>query len=93
MDQEVNRVVKRLVTSLDLPADVILDLPRITMIGNTEILIENHKGIEKYTSEEIWLRVKNGNMRIYGRKLAIRFIEKDDIKLEGFINSIEMVNQ
>ena len=29
----------------DLPKDVVLNLPKITIIGNNEIIIENHKGI------------------------------------------------
>jgi sporulation protein YqfC len=88
-----NRTVRKLTAALDLPADVVLDLPRITVIGNSEMLIEKHKGIERYTPEEIQLRVKDGVIRVYGRKLAVRFIEKDDIKIEGSIFTIEMVNQ
>jgi len=89
MVQDLNRVAKRLVNVLDLPADAILDLPRITITGNLEILIEKHKGIEKYTTEEVWLRMKDGLICISGRKLAIRMIARDDIKLEGIIEKIE----
>ncbi|HHX01484.1 MAG TPA: sporulation protein YqfC [Firmicutes bacterium] len=93
MERGLSRVVKKLVSTMDLPADAILDLPRITMIGNTEMLIENHKGIEKYTSTDIRVRVKDGQMCISGRKLAIRFIDRDDLKLEGVITGIEIVGQ
>ena len=46
MDRGLDKVAKKLVKIMDLPADAILDLPRITMVGNTEVSIENHKGIE-----------------------------------------------
>ena len=34
-------IVKR----MDLPEDVMMDLPRITMIGQIHIYIENHRGL------------------------------------------------
>ncbi len=89
--RNISRLSHKLMKSLDLPSEIVLDLPKITMIGNRELLIENHKGIAKYTSEEVALRVKNGSLRIYGRKLTIRFLEKDDMQLEGFFHKIEMV--
>ena len=30
---------------MDLPQDVMMDLPRITMIGQIHIYIENHRGL------------------------------------------------
>ncbi|NMB38037.1 MAG: sporulation protein YqfC [Firmicutes bacterium] len=78
---------------MDLPSDVVLELPRITVIGNLEILVENHRGIQKYTSEQICLRVKGGIMSVNGRKLAIKIIEKDYIRLEGIIERIQFSSQ
>lgn len=90
MDRGLNQMVKKLVGTMDLPADAILDLPKITMIGTGEMLIENHKGIEKYTSTEIRVRIKGGHMVVHGRRLAVRFIDRDDLKLEGVITSVEV---
>ena len=35
-----------LVEKLELPKDVILDIPKIIVMGRNEITIENHKGIQ-----------------------------------------------
>lgn len=78
---------------MDLPADVLLELPRITVVGDVEIVIENHRGIHKYTSEEVCLRLKDSLLSISGKRLTIKFLEKNFIKLEGKINGIAFLNQ
>ncbi|MBC8080939.1 MAG: sporulation protein YqfC, partial [Gorillibacterium sp.] len=35
-------------TMLDVPQDVVHDLPRITMIGNRQLYIENHRGVLQF---------------------------------------------
>ena len=69
-----------------------MDLPRITMIGNTELMVENHKGIEVYFHRSPD-RITGGHMAIHGRRLIVRFIDKDDLKLEGVITNIDMGDQ
>lgn len=93
MVKSINKIASRFVSVLDMPSDIVLELPRIAMSGNREMLIENHKGIKLYTEEQICLRYKGGQIDIYGQKLKIRFIEKRDIKLEGIIKSIEFTKQ
>ncbi|MDI9450694.1 MAG: sporulation protein YqfC [Limnochordia bacterium] len=93
MERGLKKAAKKLVSTMELPADAILDLPRITMIGNTELMVENHKGIEKYTSTEVRIRITGGHMAIHGCRLIVRFIDKDDLKLEGVITNIDMGDQ
>ena len=37
------RFLQNLTTAFELPADVVLNLPRITITGNVQLLMENHK--------------------------------------------------
>ena len=39
-------------TILDLPQDVALDLPRITMIGGLQLTVENHRGILHFSPHQ-----------------------------------------
>ena len=41
-----NRTVRKLTAALDLPADVVLDLPRITVIGNSEMLLKSIRALK-----------------------------------------------
>ncbi|MBB6217925.1 sporulation protein YqfC [Anaerosolibacter carboniphilus] len=76
---------------LELPKDIILDLPRITMIGNLQIYIENHKGILEYSKQRIRIYTKNGTLRIIGRDLQIKTIITEEIIITGMIEQIEFV--
>ena len=38
--------------NLDLPSDVVEYFPKISIISNLRLLIENHKGIKLYTEKE-----------------------------------------
>ncbi len=93
MTNFISSKIKKVIDFMDLPSDIIFELPRITVVGNLEILVENHKGIQKYTSEQICLRIKGGVMSVNGRKLAIKTIEKDYIELEGIIDRIQFLSQ
>ncbi len=70
---------------LDLPEDVVFDLPRITMIGNMQCYIENHEGIIQFTSNKLLLKIPNGRIEVTGEDLVIRTILSEEMMLEGTI--------
>lgn len=74
---------------LDLPKEVWTDIPKITMLGFNEILIENYKGILEY--EEFFVRVCThiGNININGFELNLNQITDDDVKITGKIENID----
>lgn len=76
---------------LEIPEDLALDLPRITLVGNINLNVENHKGIISYTADEVRLRVSDGYLIARGRGFSLRSISKIDVFLEGEINSLQIV--
>ena len=73
---------------MELPQDVIMDLPRITMIGQIHIYIENHRGLLSFSDEEIRLLLKQGQMIVKGKNLVIKTILPEEILLEGKIEKV-----
>ena len=73
---------------LELPEELAFDLPRITLFGNLRLGVENHKGIIKYTQEEIRLRVHKGMVSAKGVKLQLRNLSSEEILIEGNIKEI-----
>lgn len=59
---------------LDLPKEIINGEPKIVVHGKSEIIIENHKGIEVFKENEIKINSNLGVIIIEGTKLEIRFI-------------------
>ncbi len=82
------RVRKTFADKLELPRDVILDLPRITVMGNSEITIENHKGIVLFQDEIIKINTAIGEITISGKNFEILFIGGNSLSLSGRFKSI-----
>lgn len=74
--------------TLELPADVVMDLPRITMIGQLHIYIENHRGVLRFTNQELRLRLKQGEILIKGKDFVLKTILPEEILLEGTIEQV-----
>ncbi|HZK34872.1 MAG TPA: sporulation protein YqfC [Bacillota bacterium] len=75
----------------DLPKDIMLNLPKIIMVGNTQMLVENHKGIIEYTPDRIRINSTIGVIRVRGNNMQLRNIGADDIMVTGGIKLIELV--
>ncbi len=78
---------------LDLPQDVIFDLPRITMIGNMQTYIENYRGVIHFSEEQLKLKLSKGQLEIRGRNLAIRAILSEEVFIEGTISEVRYIEE
>ena len=73
---------------MELPQDVMMDLPRITMIGHIHIYIENHRGLITFSDKELRLLLKQGQLLIKGKAFVIKAIMPEEILLEGKIDQV-----
>lgn len=78
--------------SLELPADVVMDLPRITMIGHLHIYIENHRGVKTFSNQELRLNLEQGELLISGDHFVLKTILPEEILLEGTISDVRYIN-
>ncbi len=78
----------RIVDSFDLPKDVVLGAPIVTLYGYDQMVIENNKGVLLITEKEICVRTKDCVLRISGRGLNIKDYSKDIIIIRGTIINI-----
>jgi sporulation protein YqfC len=88
--QSAKKVKEKFNQILELPKELLLDLPRITLLGSEQVLVENYKGITEYEQNLIRL---NNCINIYGKKLNVEEITVDDILITGRITSIEFENE
>lgn len=75
---------------LEMPKEVSSGIPKITMLGFEEMLIENYKGILEY--EELYVRINTyiGVINITGSNFNVKNINEDDILLTGVFEKIEL---
>ena len=74
-----------------LPKDVLLGVPLVNIIGQTEACIENYRGILEYTNKLIRIQTKSGKIYVNGKGLQIEYYTNDDMKITGLIESIEFI--
>ena len=75
---------------LELPQEVYSNMPKITITGFNELILENYKGILEY--EEFFASISTfiGILNIQGSNLNLEKMTNDDIKISGKIESIEI---
>lgn len=74
-----------------LPSDVMLDLPRITVIGQIHVYIENHQGIAVFSDTELTLKSTKGLIQILGNSFVIKLMYPEEILLEGNISEVNFI--
>jgi sporulation protein YqfC len=86
-----NQFGKKFSESLDLPKEVVLDVPNIKIKGDSEVFIENHKGIIEYSKDILRLNSVLGIIKINGDNLQIKEINQEDMLILGNIFLIEII--
>ena len=75
--------------SAQIPKDVSMGMPILTITGDSELCVENYRRILEYTSERIRIKTRTGYIKIDGNRLTIIYYSNDDMKIIGKIGTIE----
>ena len=73
----------------EMPKELLCNLPRITLIGDVQMLLENYGGIIEYNDELLRLKVREGEVVVTGKDLKIKNFLSDELLIEGKIASVE----
>lgn len=85
------RLKRQMSDMLEIPGDVIMDLPKVVLVGDLQLFIENHRGIVEYTAESVRINVGDYEVAVSGEGLLLRNILPDEICLEGRIKSVQFI--
>lgn len=80
----------RMAETLELPKDVVMNVPKLTLIGNVQLSIENHRGIIQYDINSIRINTNIGVYKITGEDLVIKSIVAEEIIISGNIENIDV---
>nr|WP_254906505.1 sporulation protein YqfC [Clostridium tyrobutyricum] len=73
---------------MELPRDIILNMPKIQVTGDNEIIIENHKGIVLFDKSIVKINSGVGLISIYGDNFEVLFMGGSTITVGGKFKSI-----
>ena len=81
-------IKRKLSTALELPKDVTLGLPTISITGDEEVIVTNHKGILEYTGGVVRLSTILGGIRVLGTNLILKEMTAEIVVITGKINTV-----
>ena len=91
MSEHSKQTTNKIIETLDLPKDLFMGYPNISLCGNREIYISNHRGILSYQQNEIIILIKDYQIQISGKSLNIASYSREDLTIQGYIRSLEFV--
>jgi len=77
---------------LGLPEDTVRGFPRIQAAGNLRLRLENHRGVERMTEEEIAFGTARGQVRILGEGLTLSLLDRDEAVIAGRIRQVDLTD-
>ena len=77
--------------TFDLPGEVLLDLPRLTVTGGQRVTVENHQGLMDYSQELIVVAGGRVTLKIIGDGLELRAMTAEALLITGHVFSVEFV--
>lgn len=91
MRKKPNRRIKqnRFEELLEIPREVSSAMPKLTVMGFEELLVENYKAILEYQDFYIRLSTNIGIININGFELNLNEMTNDDILITGKIEGID----
>lgn len=92
MYKKKEAISKAMTDFLEIPRDLVFDLPKLTIIGRTEIYLENHRGIIEYGLTRIRIGLSRGFLQIEGQDLEIKELIPDEMSIAGEVHSIRYID-
>ena len=77
--------------TLALPGEAVAGMPRLELTGDRELYLENYKEILFYSKEEICVDGGQWMLRLTGRDLEIKAMRERELRLFGWVHSLELV--
>lgn len=74
---------------LALPPDVVMDLPKLTLLGDVQLLVENHQGIISFSEGRIVIQTAKGHLTIEGDTLMVGAVDRESIVVTGRILAVQ----
>lgn len=85
----IGRQKKAAVSALHLPEDVFLGEMLLYVTGSTSAVVENYRSILFFSDTVLKIQGKHRKLTIQGKQLSIDYYDKEQLKVSGWIRSVE----
>ncbi len=80
--------LQRLAGTINETSNALPGVPIVELAGDRRVLIENHRGVIEYGSEQICVKVKFGSLRICGQNMELAKMTGEQLVITGAIESV-----
>lgn len=84
-----NQTKESLIETLKFPKDICMGAMKVTLTGNSDVWIENYRGILEYSEKLILLQGKTCQVCLEGTGLSIDYYTNEDMKISGCISCVK----
>jgi sporulation protein YqfC len=84
-------IVRKISEVLELPPESVLKIPKITLVGNEKVHIENYTALLDYKKDNIRLKYEDGVIDIFGEDFEIKVIGEENMVIWGKISTIKLI--
>ncbi|MCI9087708.1 MAG: sporulation protein YqfC [Clostridia bacterium] len=88
-EKRTKKIPNKINRILEIPQEVSSNVPKITVLGFEQMMIENYKAILEYQDFYIRLSTEIGILNINGFNLNLKEMTTDDLQISGKIDSID----
>ena len=82
---------ERFTKALDIPLDVMLDLPKIEFSGRSGVTVENFRGILDYCENCLKVNTRIGIVEISGENIVIESITDEEVVVNGHFSGMRFI--
>lgn len=84
---------ERLAEGMDMSGESLPGQPLVEICGERRVLIENHRGVSRYSEEKICVRVAYGEVAVAGRGLELARMTREQLVIIGCIEGVTLIRR
>lgn len=84
-------IAKTISAALELPCEVTMNIPKITIIGAMRVHVEGYSALLEYGRENIRLKYSGGVIDVSGTAFEIKVIGEANIVISGKIEAVRLI--
>lgn len=85
---KISSAKENFLDKLNIPEELVYDYSKITMVENSQLMIEGYNNIVDYYDNYIKIQAKNVYVIIDGKELKIDEINDSELLISGDINNV-----
>jgi len=84
-------IVRKITEVLELPPETLLKIPKITIVGNERVRVENYTALLDYKRDNIRLKYDGGVIDISGKNFEIKVIGEENMVIWVKISAVKLI--